>query len=101
MVEELLSNIIRYAFFDKNDHLINFTISMEEGTISLLLSYSGDPYNPLETNPNLQTDPASSDDGGMGLSLIRAFADSIEYKRSEKLNLLSIQKIIRSQPETE
>lgn len=101
MLEELFSIIIRYAFKEKTNHHIGFAISQNEGIIYLLLSDDGIPFNPLEYNPEQLTDPASSDDGGMGLSLIRAFADSIEYKREEQKNQLLIQKTIRSQPETE
>ena len=101
MVEELFSIIIRNAFGDKNNHLMEFTISLNEGIIHLLLSDDGIPFNPLEYNTEQFSDPVSIDDGGMGLSLIRAFADSIEYSREEQKNILLIQKTIRSQPETE
>lgn len=101
MLEELFSIIIRYAFKEKDNHLLGYIISLNEGIIHLLLSDDGIPFNPLEYNPEQLSDPASSDDGGMGLSLIRAFADSIEYKREGQQNQLLIQKTIRSQPETE
>ena len=101
MLEELFSMIIRYAFEEKNNHLMEFTISMNEGIIHLLLSDDGIPFNPLDYTPEQFADPASSDDGGMGLSLIRVFADSIEYNRMKQKNHLYIQKTIRSQPETE
>lgn len=101
MVEELFSNIIRYAFPDKKDHLVEFTISLEEGIIHLLLCDDGEAFNPLDNNHDKITDPASSDDGSMELSLIRAFADTLKYIRKEPYNLLFIQKTIRSQPETD
>ena len=61
----------------------------------------GDRFNPLETDPEQLMDPASIDDGGMGLSLIRAFCDSINYSREEQKNILLIKKTIRGQTETE
>ena len=101
VLEELFSIIINYAFKDKTNQDIGFIISQNDGIIHLLLSDDGIPFNPLEYNPEQLSDPASSDDGGMGLSLIRVFADSIEYKREAQKNHLLIQKTIRSQPETE
>lgn len=98
MVEELFSTIIRYAFPDKQGYLIELTISLEEGIIHLLLCDNGEAFNPLEYNPDKIADPASSDDHSMELSLIRAFADTLEYKREKPHNLLFIQKTIRSQP---
>ncbi len=59
----------------------------------------GPPYNPLEYNPDQDFDPVLSDEGGMGLSLIKAFSDSLQYTREEGRNILLIQKIIRSQTE--
>ena len=100
MVEELFSNIIRFAFGDKGDHQIELQFSKSEGKITLLISDDGIPFNPLEYNPDQLADPASIHDGGMGLSLIKAFADSIEYNREEQKNLLLIQKTIRSRPES-
>ena len=97
IVEELFSNIIRFAFEDKGDHLIELTLSKSEGIISILLSDDGIQFNPLEYNPGQEEDPAFIDDGGMGLTLIKAFADSIEYKREKQKNQLHIIKSIRSQ----
>lgn len=100
MTEELFSNIIRSAFQDKGDYKIELTLSKNEGLITLLISDDGIPFNPLEYNQDQLTDPISMDDGGMGLTLIRAFADSLEYSREEQKNLLLIKKTIRSSPES-
>lgn len=100
MIEELFSNIIRFAFENKGDHKIELTLSIDEGIITLLIRDNGIPFNPLEYNQDQLADPVSMDDGGMGLTLIRAFADSIEYSREEQKNLLLIQKTIRSRPES-
>ena len=101
IVEELFSNIIRFAFEGKGNHLIELSLSKSEGIISLLLSDDGIQFNPLEYNPGQEADPAFIDDGGMGLTLIKAFADSIEYKREKQKNQLHIIKSIRSQSGSE
>lgn len=101
IVEELFSNIIRYAYEDDDQHFIDISISRDENNIRLVIMDDGIPFNPLEYKHSQLTDPASTDDGGMGLSLIKAFADSIEYIREEPRNCLNIQKIVHNQPESE
>jgi hypothetical protein len=41
-------------------------------------------------------DPATSDAGGMGLTLIRAFSSNISYQRISKKNHLKITKKVKS-----
>ncbi len=59
----------------------------------------GIPFNPMEYNPDIQTDPAALDEGGMGLLLIKAFTDSFEYHRTGEKNHLVIKKMIKTKSE--
>lgn len=100
IVEELFSNIIRFAFEEDGSQTIELTITRSGARIMLEICDAGIPYNPLEYNPDLQADPASAEDAGMGISLIRAFADTLNYERMEHRNHLFIEKNIRSKPES-
>jgi serine/threonine-protein kinase RsbW len=99
IVEELFSNTIRFAFNDESEHRIEMRISMNGGMVSIEMIDDGIPFNPMDYNPSLHSDPAAQDDGGMGLTLVKTFADSIEYRREDPRNHLVIQKIIRSTPD--
>lgn len=101
VVEELFSKIVRFAFEGKDQQLLEISLSKADREITLEIMVEGDRFNPLETDPEQLMDPASIDDGGMGLSLIRAFCDSINYSREEQKNILLIKKTIRGQTETE
>ena len=101
VVEELFSKIVRFAFTGKDQQLLEITLSKADREITLEMVDKGEEFNPLETNPEQLMDPASIDEGGMGLSLIKAFCDSISYTREEQKNILLIKKIIRGQAETE
>ena len=101
VVEELFSKIVRFAFEGKEQQLLEISLSKADREITLEIMDEGDEFNPLETNAEQLMDPASIDEGGMGLSLIRAFCDSINYSREEQKNILLIKKIIRGQAETE
>jgi serine/threonine-protein kinase RsbW len=95
IVEELFSNTIRFAFKDTEEHYIRIQIALKDHHIAMEMIDDGIPFNPMEYNPAYRPDPAAVDDGGMGLTLIKTFADSIEYSRKEERNHLVIRKIIR------
>ncbi|MCP4313275.1 MAG: ATP-binding protein [Bacteroidetes bacterium] len=101
MVEELFSNIIRFAYEDNIGNPIDIMLSNNGTKIIILISDDGIPFNPLEYDPDQTADPVSMEDRGMGLSLIKAFADSIDYRREDGKNRLLIEKAIRSKPEKE
>ena len=92
---------VRFAFEDEEEHLIRILITLKDHQISIEMVDDGIPFNPMEYNPTYQSDPAAVDDGGMGLTLIKAFADSIEYSRVGQNNRLFIRKFIRSNPDPE
>ena len=101
VVEELFSKIVRFAFEGKEEQVLEISLSKAVGEITIEMKDEGEEFNPLDTNPEQLMDPASIDEGGMGLSLIKAFCDSINYSRVEQKNILLIKKIIRGQAETE
>lgn len=101
IVEELFSKIIRFGFQETKDQLVEITLFRNDKEIIIEMKDQGVPYNPLESSPDEMKDPASIDEGGMGLSLIRAFCDSIHYTRVNDHNILYIQKYFRGQTETE
>jgi anti-sigma regulatory factor (Ser/Thr protein kinase) len=74
---------------------------LNDQEISIDITDDGIPFNPMEYIPNLQVDPVSIDEGGMGLALIRAFSDFVEYRRENNKNRLVIKKLIRSKSKNE
>ena len=101
IIEELFSNTIRFAYEDELEHQVEIRISMNNGTVTIEMIDDGMPFNPMDYNPALRTDPAARDDGGMGLTLIKAFTDSFEYHRVDERNHLVIRKIIRNKSESD
>ena len=96
IIEEIFSNIIRYAFSDLQEHLIHVQLKKVSDEIAIQITDDGIPFNPLEYNQGAITDPASSVDGGMGLTLIKTFSNSITYERVDSKNQLLITKKIKS-----
>jgi anti-sigma regulatory factor (Ser/Thr protein kinase) len=96
IVEEIFSNIIRFAYTDTIEHVVSIRLERSDENIIIQIIDDGIPFNPLEHHTGLSSDPASSLDGGMGLTLIKTFSNSISYERVDKKNQLLITKTIKS-----
>jgi anti-sigma regulatory factor (Ser/Thr protein kinase) len=92
IIEEIFSNIVRYAFEDKKEHAIDIRLACTENQIEIEIIDDGIAFNPLDYQLVPQSDPATSDAGGMGLTLIRAFSSKISYQRNSGKNHLKITK---------
>ncbi len=98
IIEELFSNIVRFAYDDNKDHEVEIGLTRKEESIIIKIVDDGIPFNPLNYQNRPITDPASSETGGMGLTLIQTFSDSIVYNRANQKNLLEITKKIKIKP---
>ena len=96
IIEEIFSNIVRYAFEDNHEHLIDIQLGYDESHMEIEIIDDGLAFNPLDYHLEPQSDPANSDAGGMGLTLIRAFSSNISYQRNSEKNHLKITKKVKS-----
>jgi anti-sigma regulatory factor (Ser/Thr protein kinase) len=96
MVEELFSNIIRYAYEDTHEHHVELLVKKHNERIVLEIRDDGIPFDPISYHPELNSNPADAQSSGMGLSLVKTFADSITYERRNDRNCLEIVKTLKS-----
>ena len=97
ILEELFSNIIRFAYDDNLEHQIEIRLLKADGEIRIEIIDDGIPFNPVDHQLGAVSDPAASELEGMGLTLVRTFSDSIVYSRINRRNRLKITKKIKSQ----
>ena len=87
VVEELVSNAIRHGAAD-GAIAIDLTLTAGEGEIAVVLQDDGIAFDPTEqrafTGPNPETG------GGVGLALVRAWANSIGYTRANGRNRIEL-----------
>jgi len=95
IIEELFSNIVRYAFEENEKQAVDIRLERGEDQVQLDIIDAGKPFNPLEYEAGSLSDPASSDAGGMGLTLIRAFSKDVSYQRNAGKNHLKINKTVK------
>lgn len=96
IIEELFSNIVRFAYEDQRIHPVEIRLQRRKEDIKITLIDDGIPFNPLEYNRAPTPDPAASDIGGMGLILVKTFSDTLDYQRNDQKNHLEITKRIRT-----
>jgi len=95
VVEEIVTNIIKYGYNDQGDHEITVVLEAKGGAVLITVIDDGRQFNPLEA-PEADTGLPTEDRpvGGLGIHLVRQIVDDIEYRRENSRNLLTMKKII-------
>ena len=96
MIEEIFSNIVRFGYTDSLEHHIDVVLEKNADEVTIDMIDDGIPFNPLEYQQGPFSDPAASEDGGMGITLIRTFSNSLSYNREGIHNHLQITKHLKS-----
>lgn len=91
VLEEILANLINHAFDDGREHFIDVQVNLRPGEVVLQFSDDGQAFDPTQqTEPIL---PATIDDarpGGLGLLLVRRWAQGLHYHRDGGRNRLGV-----------
>jgi serine/threonine-protein kinase RsbW len=89
IVEELVTNIIKYGQNETNGEIIEIIIKAETDRISLTLSDNASAFNPLEEElPDTGLSAEERNVGGLGLFLVRKKVKSLSYENKNGFNIL-------------
>jgi len=92
-LEEVLTNIINYAYDDNDEHIILVRLNLHQDQVYIEVEDDGKPFNPLEVKPPDIHKPIDERPiGGLGIHLVKNHMDSLQYKRKEERNLLIMKK---------
>ena len=95
VIDEIFSNIVKYAYEDSAEHEIEFAVNLRNKTITLIFTDDGKEFNPLKsTDADITLSIDERKIGGLGIQLIKKIADEIEYERMDNRNILTIRKKI-------
>ena len=83
--DEVLSNIVNYSGASN----LAFSCEKQNGLLRVSFSDNGSPFDPASTE-TVEKEFDLLDNGGMGLSLIRQSAASIQYERKNEQNILTL-----------
>jgi len=91
--DELLSNIVRYAYLDEENHDIEVVIDASSERLKITIEDDGMPFNPLEADkPDTSSPLEERPIGGLGIHLVLNMVDEFTYERTEDRNVVVIAK---------
>lgn len=89
IVEELVTNIVKYGVRNEPDSYVEVEIREENGEVTLTISDNTAAFDPLATaDPDVTRSAEERDIGGLGLFLVRKKVSSICYEYSNGLNVV-------------
>ena len=96
VVEELVINIVDYAYHDGADDYLDVETSLTEDQITLRFRDGGVPFNPLEqAPPDMSLPMRQRQIGGLGIFMVSKKMDTMTYEYTNNENVLTITKDIK------
>ncbi|NQU65109.1 MAG: SpoIIE family protein phosphatase [SAR324 cluster bacterium] len=95
VLDEMLSNIIHYAYEDQSGHEIKISFERTVNQLSVRIEDEGTAFNPLSVKaPDLTKALDDREVGGLGIHLVRKMMDQCEYERKNNKNIITLLKLI-------
>jgi anti-sigma regulatory factor (Ser/Thr protein kinase) len=92
-LEEIVTNIINYAWPEGGQHEIQVALQVNEQQISVQISDDGMPFDPTQmAEPDTNKPAAERQIGGLGIHLVRQTMQQMEYQRDGDKNVLTLRK---------
>ncbi len=94
-IDEIFSNIVKYAYTGKRGPVtLKFIAKEEPRSIYLRFEDEGIPYNPLtNTDPDTSLTAEERSIGGLGIFVVKKTMDDMKYKYENGKNILTIKKL--------
>jgi anti-sigma regulatory factor (Ser/Thr protein kinase) len=91
VLEEVVTNVINYAYQDLAADSIGVRVTLETGHAVVQIEDSGPPFD-LSHAPEVDTDQPLKDRpiGGLGIHLVRQLAERVDYARVDGKNCVEV-----------
>ena len=97
VTEEVLTNVVKYAYEGVGDHSVELRLSASPHSVRMEFRDEGVPFNPLDTlAPDADSLTGERDIGGLGIHLARSLVDDASYSREGNVNVLVLIKHVGS-----
>lgn len=91
-LDEIVANVIRHGFGDDQEHRIEVKVTVDDRTVTASVEDDGRAFDPREAPvPDLDLPIEMRTPGGLGMHLVRQTMDSVEYRRDEGRNILTVE----------
>lgn len=92
-LEEMVTNVISYAWPDGGEHTIDIRLTVDEESIRVEIDDSGAEFNPVEYGtPDTSASAEDRPIGGLGIHLVKQTMDDMFYQRVDDRNALIMKK---------
>ena len=93
VIDELLSNIISYAYQDKKEHIVDINIKLNGERLEIKITDDGFSFNPLAMlPPDTKLGLEERELGGLGIHLVKNIMDEYQYTRLKGENIIVLVK---------
>ena len=90
-IEEMATNILKYGYDDTSVHEILLRVEVLPERLLLILEDDGHEFNPLNiSEPAVNLPAEDRTPGGLGIHLVRKFAEEMRYERRDCHNRLTV-----------
>ena len=89
--DEILNNIISYAYDDDNEHEIGIKLNNNGIRLIITISDTGKPFNPFVKNhPDVNTPLEKREIGGLGIMMVKKLVSEHKYNRFVNNNITTL-----------
>lgn len=100
-LEEVVSNVILYAYPEKSNEKISISAQMTNGLLVFTISDSGLAFDPTavpEADVTLSAEERQI--GGLGIYIVKNIMNEVTYQRMDEKNVLTLKKNVISSNDT-
>ena len=93
-IDEVLTNTIDYGYDDDGPHRIDIAVRKEADTVVVAIEDDGREFDPSGPPPEVDFDATLEERtvGGLGLFLVHELMDSVDYRRADGRNFITLTK---------
>jgi anti-sigma regulatory factor (Ser/Thr protein kinase) len=93
VLDEILTNIIKYGYDTLGVRSIHVEMTLAEGLLTLTVEDDAKAFNPLDRpDPNVDAPLEEREVGGLGIYFVKKLMDTVEYERRGEHNVLMLKK---------
>ena len=91
VLDEIVSNVIKYGQASDGEDAISVALALDGGVLTIDIADDGIPFNPIDAKPpDLDLPITERPVGGLGIHIVKALTETIDYRRDHDRNRLTM-----------